>query len=110
MPVQPYAALCPRHNDAYSVSQPLLLAATAGLDVLDVVRGLDVFAACFAYSAATHAFVQRPAAAPPGGAFLSVSIVAQLGKLYGRNTVSEGGSASLHCWACAVTTMSVAFK
>lgn len=47
----------------------------AGLDVLEVVRGLDVFAACFAYSAATQAFVQRPAAAPPGAAFLSVSTV-----------------------------------
>ena len=43
-----------------------------GLDVLEVVAGLDVFAACFAYSAATHAFVQRPVAAPPGAAYLSV--------------------------------------
>lgn len=36
------------------------------------MRGMDVFASCFAYSAATHSFVQRPAAAPPTAAYLSV--------------------------------------
>lgn len=32
---------------------------------------LDVFAACFAYSSATHSFVQRPGAAPRGAPYLS---------------------------------------
>lgn len=40
--------------------------------MLEVVNGVDVFAACFAYSAATSAFVQRPAAAPIGASYLSV--------------------------------------
>ena len=53
---------------------PCFAGCAAGLDVLDVMRGLDVFAACFAYSVATHSFVQRPAAAPSTAAFLSVSI------------------------------------
>lgn len=45
---------------------------SAGLDILEVMSNLDVFAACFAYSAATHSFVQRPGAAPRGAAYLSV--------------------------------------
>ena len=45
----------------------------SGLDVLEVMSNLDVFAACFAYSAATHSFVQRPDAASRSAPYLSVT-------------------------------------
>jgi hypothetical protein len=73
MPRVPHMLLCLPDFTKYKAAWITSPSACAvGLDVLDVMRGLDIFAACFAYSAATHSFVQRPAAAPPTAAFLSV--------------------------------------
>ncbi len=65
--------VCTRFHE--SAAAPIFLCEHAGLDVLEVIGTLDVFAACFAYSAATHSFVQRPDAAPRGASYLSVRLL-----------------------------------
>ena len=65
--------VCARLHE--SVATPIFFCKYAGLDVLEVIGTLDVFAACFAYSTATHSFVQRPDTAPRGATYLSVRLL-----------------------------------
>jgi WASH complex subunit 7 len=54
---------CTRGRRDLRVPRVPLGRARAGLEVLEVMRSMDVFAACYAYSLNTQTFIERPAAA-----------------------------------------------